>query len=643
MNRFVHAVAAPLLALATIGTQIGWAPTASAQPFVDASSEPTVSPAIDWTQLGLADRLELIGANQPSETAVPVPAGVRPTMLTGQIGSVVNVTKGRVDVLDGRGTLLGFIPVPADVATIPFSIDVSAAEVVDGKAKLSFVLRDANPAANSCTQPPALALSQLAAAFSGATPDPVTVADFLPGFLDHIIIRVGATPTEYQQQAALDLVAKLTRLYRPMPVRIDVAAADAARKPVPSTARVIDIRDGAAPGIAVENAGRPDAVLAITGTGEQLVQQVGLFADRRIDLAQTASAVTVSSHEGAPLTSTVKTFDQLGITGQTTVSGVTTLYAGFDAANFGVGSISGATVHLKASYTPVQGGEGSLLIRSGATVLATHSLDESGTLDITGDVPAEAITSNVGLALELRYISRQECAPLGDRVTFAIDPQSTVTVTPGTVNRGGFPVLPMALTPEFDVALDTPDHLRFAARAVNLMAQQTMVTLRPRVTPFSEAATSGTALLVVTEGRELAEAGMSPPILPGDADTVDVSGATNTDVDVHGPLGLVQAFTHNGRSVLAISGTGDWSLVDADFDYIRGLPNRWGSLTGDVLATGAAGDTVALTVNEGGAMAHQPTPAQGWQWWAWLSAAAVGIAVVAAGATMLVRRRVRES
>jgi hypothetical protein len=59
------------------------------------------TPAIGWTQLGLASRIELQGSNEPTEVAVPVPEGVAPAVLTGTIGPVVKAT-GRVDVLDGR-------------------------------------------------------------------------------------------------------------------------------------------------------------------------------------------------------------------------------------------------------------------------------------------------------------------------------------------------------------------------------------------------------------------------------------------------------------------------------------------------------------------------------------------------------------
>jgi hypothetical protein len=132
---------------------------------------------------------------------------------------------------------------------------------------------------------------------------------------------------------------------------------------------------------------------------------------------------------------------------------------------------------------------------------------------------------------------------------------------------------------------------------------------------------------------------MNPPLLPGGPDSVIFSGFSDSDVDLNGPVGVVQSFTQNSRTVLAISGTDDWSLVDNSFEHIRWLPNQWASLTGDVVAAGPAGQAVNLTVREGGAMAHQPAPAPGWQWWAWFSVAAAGAAVIMAGTIVLIRRR----
>jgi hypothetical protein len=635
----LRAVVIPLVAAGAIGASVaaGIVPSALAEPYPDLIPAPDLAPPMPWTQLGLPDRIDLIGSNQSTDIALPVPAGVWPTTLSGSIGSVVNLADARVDVLDGRGTLLSTIAIPDNATVVPFMVDIAPAEVIEGRAPLSFVLRDSNPTMNSCTQPPSLTMSQMSAAFSGPTPDPFTVAGFLPGYLSQITITVGPQPTVDAQQAALNLVADLTHLYRPMPVRIDVVAADTTAPSSPSS-RVIDIRDGGPAGVSVRNPGTPAATLAITGTGDELIEQAELFADRRFGLAQTPTATVLAATEARAQSTNIKTFEQLGMTGQASVLGTTTMYAGFDAGEFGVGSISNAKVHLKARYTPVVGGEASVLIRSGSTVLATHRLDESGVLDITGDIPAESITSNIGMSLELRYLPQQECAPLNNRMTFALDPQSTVTVTPGTRNRGGFPVLPMNFNPDFDVAIDDPGLIVFAAQAINLMGQQSTVTLRPNVTTFDHGAATSVGLLAVTAGDKLAQAGMQPPLLPTSPKSLNVNGSPDTDVDLNGDIGVVQAFTQNGRTVVAVSGTGDWSLVNRSFDYIRGLPNRWGSLTGDVVATGMAGESVNLTLREGGAMTNE-YPGHQWKLWALLSAA-VGVgALIAAGAFIVVRRR----
>jgi hypothetical protein len=613
-------------------------PRAYGQPANTVVLDTRATPPIGWAQLGMSDRMELIGANQAAETAIPVPDGVGPATLSGRIGSVVNVDNGRVEVIDARGIVLGSFPAPADGNTTPFSVDISSAQVAEDRARVSFVLREPGRDANSCTQPPALTLTQLANTFSGPTPDPVSVAGFLPGYLDEIVVRIGSSPTSYAQQAALELVAELTHLYRPMPVRINVSTAPDL-PPATGARRVIEISDGAPPEITITGAGTPAAALRIAGTGEKLLDQVELFADQRMKLAQSPTAAVLSSQRQPSVSSTIKTFDQLGITGQTSVLGSTVLYAGFDVSAFGLGPVSQADVHIKAKYTPVVGGEASVLIRSAGTVLATHTLDESGTLDVSATIPAETITSNVGLALELRYIPRQECAPLTDRITFALDPQSTVSVAPGTNNRGGFPALPMAFTPDFDVALTSPDRIGYAAQAINLMGQQTAMLLRPRLTTLEEAIASRSALLAVVDGEELPKAGLTPPLAAESPDRLTVGGATATEVDFRGSVASLQAFSANGRSVLAVSGGGDWALLDDTFRHIRALPDRWASLSGDVLATGAAGETVNLTVAQGGPMAHQPAPGPGWQVWAWVSAGVIALAALAAAAIVGVRRR----
>ncbi len=614
---------------------------ATTEGVTDVAVSTGTTPEIIWNQLGLSNDIQLVGTNQNTDVGVPVPQGVIPTLLTGQIGSVVNVRNGRVDILDSRQVYLGSIAAPSDLTTTRFAIDISPAQVVDGIAKLSFVLRDDSAPADSCSQASSVSLSGLANTYSGPTPNPRTVADFLPGYLDQIVIRVGPNPSHDQQQAALDLVAKLTHLYRPMPVRIDVDTTADPPTPAPEglSRRVIEIRDGGEPALTVEGADTPLALLAITGSGAGLLQQVDMFADRRVKLAQTPSASVTSATDTERPSTESMTFGELGMSGQVTVQGTTTLYSGFDVDAFSVGSIDTAKIHLLAKYTPVVGGDATVLVRSGSAIIASHVLDNSGKLDITATIPADAIRSNVGMALEIRYVPKQQCAPLSDRITFELDSGSTVTVVPGMNNRGGFPILPMAFTPDFNVTVDSPDQIRWAAQAINLMGQQSTVVMRPNVTSFAEAATSGTALLTVATGDELSDAGMTPPLLPKQDTNVAINGTPITDVDLNGSVGAVQTFSNKGRMVLAILHTGDWTLVDRTFDYIRSLDGRFSSLTGDVVATGASGDTLNLTLREGGPMPHQPDAGEGWKWWAITTIAVGVIAIVGAAVVLLLRRR----
>lgn len=633
MTTISRAVVA-ILSLVMVAT----APSATAVPGTDAGS-PVNSPAVGWPQLGLPDRVDIVGSDEAVDTDIPVPPGVVPDRLVGTIGSVVNAVDGRVDVLDGRGANLGSIRAPNGVGSASFSIDISRARVVDCVATMSFVLRENNPRSDSCSRAASLTLSQLGVTFLGQAHYPAIVADFLPGYLEQILIRTGPAPTPAQQQAALELVAKLTRLYRPMPVRIDVDTSAGAASPGPSTRRVIALRDASPAGLRVTDPNTAEAALTITGRGDELSRQVALFADRRITLAQSVSATVTAGREDTPTATTIKTFAQLGMGGRISVQGTGSLYVGFDASRFAVGSIQQATLHLIAHYSPVVAGEASVVVRAGDAVLAARRLDESGRFDITGTIPRESINSSVGVVLELRYLPKQECGPLNDRMEFSLDPSSTVAVIPGTHNRGGFPVLPMAFTPDFAVVVDSPDHLRFAAATLNLLAQQTAVPLQPRLTDLAAAAASGQGLIVVGPGQDLKAAGLSAPVSFDGANTATIGGATDTTVDLNGPIGVVQAFTDKDRMVLAINGSGDWSLVTKTLDYIRTLESRWSSLSGDVVATGPAGQSVSLTLREGGAQAND-YPGDSWIRWTVLSAGA-GVAIVlgTAGALLWRRRR----
>jgi hypothetical protein len=463
------------------------------------------------------------------------------------------------------------------------------------------------------------------------------VADFLPDYLDQITIAVGPEPSLDEQQAALTLVAELTALYRPMPVRIDV---DTSATPPPAgdsrTRRTISIQAGDRPVLAVENADSPAAVLVISGSDTELTQQVELFTDRRFELAQNPTAAVTSVTKTMPTPTDTMSFAELGITAQATVMGTDTVYVGFDTTKFGVGQLDGAQFRLITEYTPVTAGEGTVIVRSGSDILASGVLDRSGVTELSGEIPAANISSTIGLALEIRYTpAGGECAFGG--MTFSIDPTSTITAVPGAKNRGGFTMLPMAFTPELDVAIERPDQIRYAAQAINLMGQQSAVTLQPTITSLDEAAKRGVGLLAVASGEQLQRVGMRSPLLMSGARAVGVNGATVTDIDPGGTLGIVQTFSHNERVVLTIDSTGSAELADRTLDSIRGLDGGWSALAGDVVATGTSGKVVNLTMAAGSAL--EPPVHRGWHILTWASIALAAAALPAIAAIQLFRLR----
>lgn len=93
-----------------------------------------------------------------------------------------------------------------------------------------------------------------------------------------------------------------------------------------------------------------------------------------------------------------------------------------------------------------------------------------------------------------------------------------------TQTRRGFSVLPMAFVPEFNVAVDDPNRIRYAAAVVNLMGQQTSVALRPRLVTLDAGVNAAIGLLIVTSAEDLAKRGLRLPLLGATDDTAQIHG-----------------------------------------------------------------------------------------------------------------------
>ncbi|QRZ08342.1 hypothetical protein JN086_08340 [Mycolicibacterium austroafricanum] len=182
-------------------------------------------------------------------------------------------------------------------------------------------------------------------------------------------------------------------------------------------------------------------------------------------------------------------------------------------------------------------------------------------------------------------------------MTFQLDPASTLTMRRGGPAPGGFGAVPSEFSPEFLVALDgsSPNQLDYAARTVATIAQRTGTALAPRVVDVKAAADAGTGAVIVANSATVKLTSVRPPI-GGDGSAVKVDLSSQLRADIADGLGSVQVFADRprDRTVVLVTTTGAWSLVEPLFGYIDGLPDGWSSLDGNVVAAGAAGEVTAL-------------------------------------------------
>jgi len=227
-------------------------------------------------------------------------------------------------------------------------------------------------------------------------------------------------------------------------------------------------------------------------------------------------------------------------------------------------------------------------------------LDTSGRLDAQFDLKGQSIGQSVNLEIALTYTPDQPCGPLIAPVTFQIDPRSSLTIQRGGPPLGGFGAMPSEFAPSFLVAFDgtSPDQLVYASRVVAAVSSLTSTQLTPKVVDVKTAADSGSGALIVAETSSLQQTSLHPP-LSGDGANVDVDDLPNElRANIADGLGSIQVFADRprDRTVVLVTTSGAWNLVNPLFDYIDGLDGKWSALFGDVLAAGRAGDPTNLSV-----------------------------------------------
>ena len=589
-------------------------------PSAHADPDPTLAAStgeltLSWVQLGLPRGIEFPTTNVSQDFAVPLPTGFRPTRLRGLVHAPVNIVGGYLEIDDDRGAFLAAVNLPgaqsADQVVVPFDVDITAAHTGDTTVGLSFTIRQVNPETQTCGPQQTADISDLVTVYTGAEPAPSSIATFFPSVLQRVILYAPTDADAAEQQAVLTLASALANAYRLQPVAITVAQQPRGATPPPAgqLTRAVLIERGTA-GLDIVGTGTPDVFLRLSGRDDQLSAQVSMLINQVQALAQTPHArVDQAGSRTAGSTDTL-TFDALQMTGKVDVLRTGTLAVGVDRAALAGGRVDSVRVHLLANYTPVAKEDAAtVMVRAGSTVVFTSALNDSGRLDATFDLAGQTLAERIVLNFAVTYTPRMICSPIIAPITFQLDPQSTLSAHRGGQAMGGFRSLPSEFSPNFLVALDGsgPGQLGYATRLVVDMARVTSAELAPRVVDLTSAAESKIGALIVANSTTLKQTTLNPPV-SGDQSSISLDLPTALRADFGSGVGSIQAFADppRDRTVVLVTTTASWSLVDPLFGYLEQLPDGWSQLTGDVLAAGAQGIPADMAIRDNRVAAAPP-------------------------------------
>ncbi|WNG88243.1 hypothetical protein C6A87_003010 [Mycobacterium sp. ITM-2016-00317] len=630
-------------ALALFATPLASSPTAWSQPDV-------TGVVLTADALGMSPTIGFNSANSPQTMSIPAPDGAQPGSLTGQIQSVSNITTGYLEFNREDGSLLTSVPIP-DVrlgqATVPFTVDLSTVTVRDHFARVVIVLRQTD-GDSICGTPPNVTLSRLSVNFDTQPGRPRTLDQFFPAVVSTVDILVDPAPDHFESQTVLNLVSMLNVRYRALALHFNVRPLPRQQEPPPAQwdpmRRTIVVRSGTEAQVKlVEGAGSP--YLTISGEGSELVEQTALFRSELLALAQTPSTTVDSVEQFEVRGGGSASFEQLGVSGRLSVLGQASIYSTPDTAMFGLGNPGAIETHLIAHHTPVKADEkATVTVQSGGRVFYSAGLGETGLLDAKFTIPGDLGGSMAGWEILVSYEPAPgACNPRTVPLTFELDGSSTVAVTGGSVLMGGFSALPVGFSPTFQVALgeSTPEFLSRAAAIIASVQRLTAQQLQPNLVDLPEAIGNRTSALIVADSAQLGQAALDSPIESGGEAEITAVFASKDQVTLDLPegLGSIQAFADRGRTVVLVTTSGDWELVDRALDYIAGLQRGWRDLAGDVVVAGPDGEPKNLTIRARGPELQVIDTGTQWLPWALTGGAAVLVGSFALAALGIHRRR----
>lgn len=588
------------------------------------------------------------------QLVIPVAAGLQPSRVTGAI-AVTGKTAGTI-----RVTVQGRVLLEAPAGkTLALDATLSAGDVTGHELLLGLeyipAVRDVCTANESTAT-----LSGVSLITGGTEAVPITVADFLGASIPAVMVSVPDDPAQDVSAAILAVTAAVAHRYPDAALKVLPAselAGQASALPVGSRIISITSRMESVSTTLATEAGRPALVLA--GSGENLRSAALALASTKSALADggtvTGMTTTVPAAAGPE-----QTLVGLGANGIKLAGyGTQDAYLGVSQSQFG-GPVSALRLQLRGTHTAVPtGGQAALSVYWNDYLLSSQTLD-GDSFDLTADVPAGQLQSRNGLRLRLTALpAGSDCSgPAGllpmeltvDTTGSKLTGERGHSVSPGFSR---FPqVLGTSLPVAFDAGASAQENTLNAAALVAALQHDAAALLDVRLTDTPALLDSSASGLLVGATAGTVDKASAPLRLA--AFRTVAAKDIEYGVGTSAPYAVLEAFEHNGRSLLLLGGwtpatspepssaaarTSEAGTLQARLaSFVQQQKGGWNSLSRNLLVTQTTGDPVLL---ESGAVTPQPEVTDGYRPLAlWIAASAAAL-LLAFGARSWLRRRHR--
>lgn len=637
----VAAASVVLVAVLTVGFS---SPRVNAAP--GDAGQVADAPTLGLTSLGVDKDISLYGLQASQTITVPVPKGLTPGALSADVELPPYVRGGTLIVTQDGRTLSRIELLVAE--STPLSIPLTGARVIDNS--VTFTVRSRLlPEEGDCLYDPTvpLQLTDAAIDYTGKEAAPTMVADFLPPVLQKMTIFTPQKPSVAESDSAVRVATAVVSRYGRQNTEIDIASlgdGDPAPPSAPLERNVV-IREGADAAVSLQGGDGGVPALQITGSSDELADQVLLLGSDLSKLALSSKVVTGPINSTATPSADQSTLRDLGQPEIKVTAFKPQAVVDVDQTRIGR-PVRDVRVHLKGSYTPLPATVGGqLVVSAGGETIDRWAADSSGGIDRTVSIPQSELVRDTKLSVAVDIAGNIGKCGEFQPVTLTIDDTTTIeSASADPPDPLGFQSLPQALMPTVKVGVE-PESFDDTVRAVSIMEGLQRLSgsrIDTEVVPLADAISSASpAVLISANGWN--NDTLVPPVRSSKGGILEVqrfgggSPATLT-LDPPKRFASLQAGRIGNRSVLFATSENAPDQLDALLDWLGGDERRWAALDGTAVISLPGSDPV--TVDAEAAAPPEATHEGGANpvWWI---AAGIGVVIGASLAALAIHRRRR--